>query len=159
MNKNINKIVSLGLALSVLTLSGCALFKDKSTGKLDPIRLQQVSDVVRPVAISAVTRVVKKNPEVGKYFDSFSGIFCSMAKNKEFSLEYLVRETDKLTSSYIGNQDLLDAKNIILSIYKIYFVQSVKADVSQDVFLLALSNFFCDSIRQGLTDSGYIFSP
>ena len=61
MNKNINKIVSLGLALSVLTLSGCALFKDKKTGKLDPIRLQQVSDVVKPVAVSAVTRVVKES--------------------------------------------------------------------------------------------------
>ncbi len=155
-----NKIIGVSLIAVILTLtSGCALFKDKLTGKIDPLKLQQVSDMITPVASSVVTRVVKKNPETGKYFESVSRIFCSMRDSKNFKIEFLVQETDILTRPYLNNQDLIDGKNIIIALYRTYLHQVGNADVSEDVFLLALSNFFCNAIGQGLTDTGYVLRP
>ena len=148
MNK-LSKIVSVGLAVCMLSLTGCALFKDKS-GAIDPIKVEKVKAAIEPVVTIVVARVVKKNKDTALYFSAASDVFCKIKETKEFAPEFVVDALNRATEGLIANQDVNDAKILIISLYKITAADKGRSNVSEDVFLTNLVDVLCNSIREGV---------
>ena len=153
MNKNINKIVSLSLMVGILTLSGCALFKNDQ-GNPDPVRIKQVEEAIKlPVAI-AVERVVRKNPDFYAYFEAVDNVVCKMEENKNFDPTYLVDQINLSTQHFIKNEDVNLVKETVVTLYKIFYADRLKSDIPENSFLSSLTSVLCSSIKTGLSNSG-----
>lgn len=149
MNSKINKIVNLCLTLGILTFSGCALFKDK-TGAIDIVKVEKVKAAIEPVVTVVIARVVKKNKDTALYFSVVSDVFCKIKETKEFAPEFVIDALNKATENLIINQDVNDAKTLIISLYKITAADKGRSNVSEDVFLTSLVDVLCNSIREGV---------
>ena len=111
-----------------------------------------------PVSV-AVERVVRKNPELYIYFNAIDNVVCAMATNKNFDPTVLVNEVNRVTQPLIKNADANLAKETIITLYKIFYSDRLRSDISEDQFLLSLTTVLCDSIKTGLANSGVTPTP
>lgn len=153
MNAKLLKSLLIVSASILVLLCGCS-----TAGVYDPIKTAKVHDAVEPVVASIVRRVVQNSPEhadqLGVYFRAVGTVFCTMKTNGNFSPTYLVDQLNTLVVP--NNQDIADAKNLIVALYKINYADRFQADLSPEKFPAFLADLLCSSIQLGLTDAGKV---
>ncbi len=90
------------------------------------------------------------NKDTALYFSAAAEVFCKMKETKQFSPEYLVDALNAATTGLITNQDINDAKTLIISLYKITAADKGRSNVSEDIFLTSLVDVLCNSIKEGV---------
>ena len=151
------------LALSAGT-TGC-LFPTTGSGTnavttLDTNKLAQVQAVVEPLLSSVIRRVIANSPqhsaEIASYVGAIGSVCCQMTANNNFTPTYLVDALEKATAGLqLGvDQDIIDAKNAVVAIYKIAYADQLTVSLGNGVWPRAVLGTLCDSVNQALSDSG-----
>jgi hypothetical protein len=129
---------------------------------LDPVRVQQIADVVEPAASSVLRRVIARSPQhavqIGNYARAVGGVFCKMSARNNFTVTYLVDASNEATAGLQAgvDQDIIDIKNAVIAIYKVAASDHLTWQLPDNVWLRAVANTICNSINQALLDSGQI---
>jgi hypothetical protein len=166
MKKFIIPIVLTSLVAFALlpTTTGCKTTTVPGTTNvvtvLDPVKVQQIRDVVEPAASSVLRRAIARSPqhavEIGNYARAIGKVFCQMNANNNFTPTYLVDAANAATAGLqegVG-QDIIDAKNAAIAIYKIAYGDQLTWQLPDKVWPKAVAGTICNSINQALLDSG-----
>lgn len=153
----------LAAALPVVT-TGCKTITQPGTTNtvtvIDPVKLQQIRDVVEPAASSVLRRAIANSPqhaeEIGMYARAIGTVFCQMDANDNFKPDYLIDAANKATSGLqVGvDQTIIDAKNAVIAVYKIAYSDQLTWQLPTNVWPRAVAGTLCNSINQALVDSG-----
>jgi len=154
----------LSLALVIFAL-GCKTTDPLTGNKVyDPVKTAKIHEAVKPILQTAVSQIIARNTNdavvISGYFRGVAEVFCQMDRDKQFSPESLAQQVGErlngVISSLKPDQQLwiLTAKNLIVALYGIRFADRNNADIPEDGYLSFLSKLFCQSIDQGLKDSG-----
>jgi hypothetical protein len=156
--------VAIFLLLLGLTgcLTGCSTTKPDGTKVPDPAKTQQVKDALEPIVRIPVRRIIMNSPqhsaEIALYFRSIGGIFCKMAADKQFDPTTLTAALQGLIPpNSLANEDvqaLLDFKVALEKLYKLYWNDKLRAELPPDGWLVAVCDYFCVAIDNGLKDAG-----
>ena len=165
MKKTIALLTSLtGLAI-LLALSaaptGCTTTGSGTNAVtvIDTNKLAQVQAVVEPLLSSVIRRVVANSPqhsvEIANYVGAVGGVCCQMTASNDFTPTYLIAALDKATAGLQTgvDQDIIDAKNAIVAIYKIAYSDQLTVSLGNGVWPRAVLGTLCDSVNQALSDS------
>lgn len=159
------KIFSAVMAVAVILAVGVGCKSlNPNTGQVefDPVKTEQVKAAIEPVVSSAVRRVVIDNPETAQYFQQAVDVFVQMRDTQQFSPEYLVLALDKAAEKedWFSKLDpevagyVLDAKNLMIALYRINFADAGRADLSPEKFAWNLLDVLASGVGQGLKDAG-----
>lgn len=152
-------------SVSVVT-TGCKTTTTVTNGvtnvvtTLDPAKVQAIADIVEPAASSVLRRAIARSPqhaqEIGNYARAVGGVFCKMTANNNFTVTYLVDSANQATAGLQTgvDQDIIDAKNAVIAIYKVAAGDQLSWQLPNNVWLKAVANTICNSINQALLDSG-----
>lgn len=126
---------------------------------LDPVKVQQIADVVEPAASSVLRRAIANSPqhaaEIGNYARAVGGVFCKMTANNNFTVNYLVDAANQATAGLQTgvSQDIIDAKNAVIAIYKVAASDQLTWQLPDNLWLKTVANTICNSVNQALLDS------
>ena len=124
---------------SLLVLPACKS-TDPTTGekKFDPVKTEQVKAAIEPLVAGGVRRVIANSPQhaddIASYFRNLGTVFCKMRDSGQFSPDYLVAEADKATAPLQAKVDqyAIDLKNGVLSLYRIFYADRLRAELPPD---------------------------
>lgn len=141
--------------LGVVT-PGCTT-TDPTTGQtqFDPVKTEKVREAIKPVAASAVRRVIESNRTSVEYFKRTSDVICQLAADKKFEPSVVVDAINKVVDDMglIKDENILDAKNLLIALYKINYADRLNADLPEQSFAWNLLDVLCSSIKQGIEDA------
>lgn len=157
-------IAALSLIAVLPITTGCKTVTQPGTTNIvttiDPVRLQQIRDVVEPAASSVLRRAIANSPqhaeEIGMYARAVGSVFCKMDAANNFKPEYLIDAANTATAGLqVGvDQAIIDAKNAVIAVYKIAYSDQLTWQLPTNVWPRAVAGTLCNSINQALVDSG-----
>jgi hypothetical protein len=159
--KKAKQFLAVAVCACSLSLAGCQTGPDgKKT--VDLVKVSQAKALINPIAASGVRRALNNSPEhapeIARYAAAFAGVFCTMSLSNEFRPEFLIDQTAQFSDpelGKIGDGYLIDIKNAVVGLYKVFYGDRFRAEIPPDEWLHSVSEFFCESINQGLNDAGY----
>ena len=130
----------------------------------DKVKTEQVKDVSEAVVKVAMRRALQQFPNeaenIALYARAAGGVFCDMKATGKFSPETLEAGIYALVLPEITNKEALtylqDARDLMLLTYRSFWRQRFEAELNPDKWPAVVAEIFCDSIDQGLKDSGRI---
>jgi hypothetical protein len=174
MNK-LNILLAAALCVGLFILTGCTTTQKitsttdatgtvttvtNSVSAVDPVRLQQIGDIIEPAASSALRRAIAHSPQhaaqIGVYARALGSVFCQMKASQTFDPVFLITAADAATAQLqdAATPEIIDGKNAAIAIYKIAVADRLTVDLPNNAWLSAVCGLFCDSITQALKDSG-----
>jgi hypothetical protein len=154
------KLFITALALAALCVACTTTNPDTGERVYDPIRTEQVKASLSPLVTGGVRATIANNPrhrdELGTYYRSIGTVFCRMVDTRQFSPSYLIDEVNKITAPQIASADplLLTARDSALALYRIFYAEKGRAELTEASWALHLADLFCLSIDTALRDSG-----
>lgn len=146
------------VAAAAVVVAGCRTTNSAGQSQYDPVKTEQVKAAVEVPLASLVRRAITDNPnkaaELGTYFRSLESVFCRMRDTGKFEPSYLISEVDKLTAPLIKDDLAIDAKNLAVSLYRIFYADRNNAQLSAEKWPYHVSDTICNAIKQGLKDAG-----
>lgn len=150
-------------ALSLLTpITGCTT-TTVGTNVVVVIDQQKLADVqaaLDPVLSSVLRRVIKNSPqhsvEIAGYARAVGRAFLQIKTSHTFSPADVINVVNNLTSGLQAGvpDEIIDAKNAAIAIYKILWNDKLTTTVPLDGWMDAVSNTFINVINQALIDAG-----
>lgn len=143
--------------LALLPLTGCISPDDPNR----EVKIEQTKAAATVLVSSAVRRAIVKNPDTAPIFETAANVFGSLKETGEFDPLLVAPALDKalVASGALDGlnpedrQLALDVKNFLLTIYTINYADRLRADVSEQEFLLNLADVFATAVKQALTDA------
>ena len=126
------------------------------------MRIKQAQAAIEPAVSSVLRRAIKNSPthaqEIGDYSRAIGSVFCQMAAKNNFSVDYLVVAVDAATLKYqaVMNENILDAKNALVALYKIFAADQLTWQLPDNQWLKSICELFCNSIDTALKDAGQV---
>ena len=150
-----------GLSLAIGFTACKSLKPNTGQEEYDVVKTEQVKDIIEPVAIGIVRRVIQKNPETSPWFSRAAKTFAYMRDTKQLDPAVLIKELDQAATeegwfdpTKPWMNEAIDSKNALIALYKTYYNQRLIADLPEDQFLYHLADFFSDVISRGVTEAG-----
>lgn len=147
------------LALFACLMIGCKSM-NPATGQyeFDPLKTDAVKAALELPVKSAIRRAILNSPdhadEIADYFRQVATVFCKMSTTGTFDPLFLIAEVDKLVIPKIPDPLILDAKDSLITLYRIFYSQRFTAELSPQEWPFHLADFFCTAINTALKDAG-----
>ena len=150
------KMRTMATALSLaLACAGCKTF-NPVTGQqeFDPVKTETVKAVAAPVVASAVRRVT--TDENADYLRAGGAVFCAASRSGQLDPVFLIDALEAATVSRQARVDplVIDAKNLLVALYKINFNDRFRAELPPDKWPKNVADVLCEAIDLGLKDAG-----
>lgn len=145
----------VGATVTVPFMTGCTTL-NPATGQheFDPAKTDKVKAAVEGTLAIALRRVVSADSEA--YLRTVGTVFCQMSSSGQFDPVFVADAVDRSTADLQGRADplLIDAKDLLLVLYKINYADRFKYDLSGEKWPKNVADVVCTSIDQALKDSG-----
>lgn len=156
MKKPANRKVPFVAFVAFVALTACK----GPTGAYDPVKTQQVKDAVTPVVASVVRRVINNSPqhaeEISRYIRAVGSVFCAASASGQLSPVEVITALDAATADLQSagvDDEIIDGKNLLISLYKINYGDRFKAELPPDKWPKNVADVICESIDRGLKDA------
>lgn len=155
-------MLAVGL-LALLLGSGCTTTTyDPVTGwpvkTFDPVKTEKVKAALELPITGGIRRVINNSPnhsaEIGAYFAAVGRVFCSMQEQKAFDPLYLVGEINAIATPDINDETILDIKDSLISLYRIFYADRFRAELSPEKWPYHVADLMCQSIDTALLNTG-----
>lgn len=152
-------------ALLALTLTACTTTKiDPVTGQpvtaYDPVKTADVKAALEVPVKSVIRRIIKNSPqhsaEIAAYFRGCGLVLCNMAESGQVDPTSFVAGLERVLPTGLGEsaQEAIDAKNVLVALYKTYWNDRFRAELPPDQWPYHVADFFCTAIDGALKDAG-----
>jgi hypothetical protein len=154
-------IAVITFAATSTLLVGCKTTNSEGQSEFDPVKTEQVKAAVTPVVASVVRRIVNdpEHPDRSEaarlYLTAVGGVFCQASATGQLTPDQIITALDTVTAGLQEQVDplVIDAKNVLIAIYRINYAEKHNAELPPDKWPHAVLDVLCDSITQGLADA------